>query len=646
MKKFETKKETNLLHFIEHDSSFDKRIHDTVDFLIENQYSKTRLWKTFVDQYRGQPDAKDNGWRGEFWGKSLRGAALIYEYSHSESLYAAMTETVKDMLTAVDRNGRVSSYTVEKELICWDIWCRKYVMLGMEYYYDICKDEALKKDILSFVSLCADYLIEHIGEEDGKRGITESERWKGMNSSSVLEPIIRLYVLTEDKKYLDFAAYIVRCGGADGINIFELAYENKKYPYRYGTAKAYEMISCFEGMVEYYRVTKNEKARIIAVNFGKAVIDSDVTIIGSCGCTHELFDHSKLRQTVFYDGVMQETCVTVTWMKFCSQLLRLTGDPVYADCMEQSFFNAYLGSVNTQKKISPYMEEKYIREQGLPRLAHTNLLPFDSYNPLTAGKRGQKVGGNMFFSNDTYYGCCAAIGGAGLGIYLKSAMMCSDNGIVINFYHNGKQTVSFGEHMLTVDMTTEYPADGKIKIKLSGDLPLPYTVSCRIPKWSRHTKVQPIAEEQKADGGYILFHVNSPAFEINLALDMQIRVERPEKWDTDVLYTDAHGPTKIVPPLTVTQKDEELQYMALSRGPLVLCADSKLGKAANSVFEIDPASMELTEKQSFAADHGMSDLPYVVCKFKDGNEGSVYLIDYASAGKNWNEEIAAWLKTK
>ncbi len=645
MKNFETKKETNVMNFVKSEASLDRRINDTVDFLMENQYSITELWKSFVDQYREQPDAKDSGWRGEFWGKSLRGAALIYEYSQSEALYEAMTETVKDMLTVVDGNGRVASYAVEGELVCWDIWCRKYVMLGMEYYYEVCKDEELKKDIVAFVSLCADYLIEHIGEEEGKRGITESNRWRGMNSSSVLEPIMRLYVITEDKKYLDFASYIIKCGGADGINIFELAYENKKYPYQYGTAKAYEMISCFEGIIEYYRVTKDEKARAIAVNFGKAVMDSDVSIIGSCGCTHELFDHSKARQTAYYDGVMQETCVTVTWMKFCSQLLRLTGDSVYADCMEQSFFNAYLGSVNTQKGISDFMEEKFVRKLGYSHLLHTNILPFDSYSPLTVGKRGQKVGGNMVFSDYTYYGCCAAIGGAGLGIYLKSAAMSDENGIVINFYHNGKQTVYLGEHKLTLDIATEYPADGNIKISISGDLPTPYTLKCRIPKWSYDTKVNSTAEDAKTDGGYIVFTVNSPALEISIELDMQIRIEKPEKWDTDVLYTDAHGPTVVVIPMTVTQKPEELNYIALSRGPLVLCADSKLGKPAGSVFNINTASMEKEGVKAFAQKHGLNDIPYVVCKFDDGNE-KVYLIDYSSAGKNWNEDIAAWLRTE
>ena len=54
------------------------------------------------------------------------------------------------------------------------------------------------------------------------------------------------------------------------------------------------------------------------IRFAKRVFASDITAIGCAGCTHELFDHSGVRQLdVTEKGIMQETCVTVTWMKLC-----------------------------------------------------------------------------------------------------------------------------------------------------------------------------------------------------------------------------------------------------------------------------------------------------------------------------------------
>ena len=70
--------------------------------------------------------------------------------------------------------------------------------------------------------------------------------------------------------------------------------------------------------MEYYRVTGVEKWKLAVIRFAKRVFASDITVIGCAGCTHELFDHSDVRQLDAAEkGVMQETCVTVTWMKLC-----------------------------------------------------------------------------------------------------------------------------------------------------------------------------------------------------------------------------------------------------------------------------------------------------------------------------------------
>ena len=46
-------------------------------FLQKNQLSDPALWAKFVDLYRSQPDGENLGWRGEYWGKMMRGATLV-----------------------------------------------------------------------------------------------------------------------------------------------------------------------------------------------------------------------------------------------------------------------------------------------------------------------------------------------------------------------------------------------------------------------------------------------------------------------------------------------------------------------------------------------------------------------------------------
>lgn len=96
--------------------------------------------------------------------------------------------------------------------------------------------------------------------EEEKLPITKtSSAWGGMNSSSILEPFVRLYVLTGLRRYLDFAKYIIENGGIECFDLFRAAEEDRLFPFEYPVTKAYEMMSCFEGLLWYYRVVGEKK---------------------------------------------------------------------------------------------------------------------------------------------------------------------------------------------------------------------------------------------------------------------------------------------------------------------------------------------------------------------------------------------------
>ncbi len=617
---------------------------EAVSFLLREQYLDADLWRKFVNQFRLRQDGDTVGWRGEYWGKAMRGAVMVYEGCRDEKLYRAITESVKDMLTVADPDGKVTTYVGENEFHYWDIWSRKYVILAMEYYYDVCRDETLKREILSFIKGCADDVLRNVGNGEGKVRITDSHKWKGVNSSSILEPMVRLYKLTGEQRYFDFATYIINEGGAEGIDIFRLALENEKMPYQYGDSKAYEMISCFEGIIEYYLATGDERYRRMAVQFGEAVLKTDVTVIGSCGCTHELFDHSRARQTAHYDGVMQETCVTVTWMKFCARLLLLTGEAKYADEIERSWFNGLLGALNTEKKESGFLYEKIVKTYHCPVLK-SSFLPFDSYSPLTAGKRGQKVAGDQLFNDGTYFGCCAAIGGAGVGVYLNQTLLASKDGIVLNFYRDGAFLMVMNGEKIAVQMDTDYPASGKVLLKLQRTGSKPISLRCRIPGWSEKTKIQSDFGESKQENGYAIWENITGSGTVELELDMKIRVQCPEKWDTDTLYVEYERPAYRCIPTEVRQQPEELNYISLQSGPIVFAVDSRLGKSADEPFDLDFGSAVITEGKTDERTKRAGIDAAVICRLKERNGNPVTLVDYASAGKDWETDIAAWIRT-
>ena len=132
--------------------------HKNALFILHKQLKDKELWKKFINVFKTKADIADNGWRGEYFGKMMRGACLTYHYFPDEELYEILYDTVKSLLATQDDLGRITTYTVEAEYNGWDMWTRKYVLVGCLYFHGICKDEAFKAEIITALKKHADYL--------------------------------------------------------------------------------------------------------------------------------------------------------------------------------------------------------------------------------------------------------------------------------------------------------------------------------------------------------------------------------------------------------------------------------------------------------------------------------------------------------
>ncbi len=624
---------------------FNGIIDQSVQFIEEVQVLREDLWRRFVNQFKEEDADFEGGWRGEYWGKMMRGACFVYEYSQNPKLYQVLTDTIKDILTAEDELGRISSYAINHEFDAWDIWGRKYVLLGMQYYLEICKDEELAQEIVESMCRQVDYIMSKIGlPADGKILITRATRhWRGLNSSSILEPIVRLYKLTKEQKYFDFATYIVNCGGTDVVNIFDLAYEDKFYPYQYPVTKAYEMTSCFEGLLEYYYVTGDEKYKTSIVNFANKVLESDFTIIGCSGCTHELFDHSTVRQANTTNGrIQQETCVTVTLMKFFYRLALLTGESKYVDAFETSLYNAYLGAINTESVIDPGM---YVVHPDWKAEA----LAFDSYSPLTADVRGKGIGGLKTMSDMHYYGCCACIGPAGLGLAAKMAVTTNDTAVSLNLFVDGVMKVSSpAGNPLTLNVDTTYPVSGRVKVEVELEQVEKFDFKIRIPAWSKRTGLAVNGELVEVNNGYVsLDREWRNGDKIELLLDMRTEAIRPVSYGSQILMNHVvWGANTVIP--TFDEEDPMAKYhIALRRGPIILAQENRLGYSVDEPVDIlvrEDGYVDVTFPKNPIAPY--KNILEVEVPLTDG--GKMHVTDYSSAGKlYYNSEckMAAWMLT-
>ncbi len=573
---------------------FDGNLDEDIAYITQWQLKDRPLWAKFVNQFRTHSDSAEGDWRGEFWGKMMRGACLTWRYTQDGELYEILEETVRDLLTTQDHLGRICTYTEETEMTGWDLWSRKYVLTGMQHFYDICKDEALKGQILQAMCQHTDAVIRVIGP--GKKEITNTSTfWGCVNSCTILEPVMRLYTMTGQERYLEFARYILSTGGCADGNLIETALAGEKLPHQFPAVKAYEVMSFFEGALAYYEVTGEEKYFTAVKNFIDLVMEHEISVIGSAGCEHELFDHTVKTQTTSQWDLQQETCVTVTWMRVLSRLALLTGDVRYADALELPAYNAMPAAVNWEKQNG---FDYWITKKP------TAPMPFDSYSPLRNKRHGRGTGGIRVFQEGGFYGCCGCIGSAGLALKPLMAFLAMDKGFVINEYYPGTVKTQTPEGSpVAFTSQTQYPRENTYCLKLQLEKPETFTLRLRIPGWCREATLTAGGETVRAESGY---------------------------YDLTRLWHD--GDTVLLTVPMELRSREQDGYISYSYGPITLCWDNlKNNDDVSGLEETQPLPVQCLEELRMAV---------------KTPKGMKLLTDYASCGKFWNREdavISVWL---
>ena len=592
------------ISFLEHGRIKLEGLPDFYVHFVENFHLQERsLWVKFVNVFRQKADTADNGWRGEYWGKMMRGACLCYQYTQNEKLYEILRETVEDLLTVQEKNGRFSSYAIDSEFQGWDIWARKYVATGLFHFIDICPDGELNARIMKALYRHFDYILKKIGKTQGQKEITQtSNAWGATNSCTILEPTLEMYKRTGDKRYFDFAEYILSTGGSANGDLIKAATENKIAPCEYPVKKAYEVMSFFEGVLAYYELTKNVYYFKAVENFVEAVQKTEITIIGCAGMLGECFNYAVEKQTEEVEEPTQETCVTVTWMRLLARLYALTGDIKYIERSERSALNALYGSVNV------YKQESYSKSVG----GICGVLPFDSYSPVFEGQRNRGVGGLKELADGSYYGCCACIGAVAVALVPLTSVMRKGTEYYVNTYFTGRvdaeenfvftmsgDYLSDGHWMLTIDKT-----DGKNK-----------KIALRIPPWCKSFTAKHEGNGLKnGEGYYVVEREWAVGDTIELTLDMPLQ------------RVDLNG------------------YTAFTYGPLTLCRDNSKENCGDKVSEV-----AVDFSKDFAVIKQTTREGEMLRLQLKTEQGSILLTDYASCGKMWKNaenRISVWLKSK
>lgn len=322
--------------------------------------ARGKFFNEAVNAFRTQWDdthAPGKGdWQGEYWGKTMLGMAEAVRAYGDDDLRAFVGRKARELIRTFQhpdgylgtyRDARfVGALPPAKPWSVWtcNLWNRKYTIWGLLEAFRVTGD----REILVGACRSMDHWIALLDELKVETRLTGS--FTGLMSMSILKPLLGLWEETQDARYLDYARRLVASWDQPGgfraetmpnlvANAFTDVPVADWYPDPIAWAKAYEMMSCVEGLVEYARVTGDARVLEATRRIRQKLADGELNAMGSVG-HFDKFVNAARRPLG-----MSEPCDVVHWMRVNRALYLLTGDAACFDALEFCFVNAFLASV-------------------------------------------------------------------------------------------------------------------------------------------------------------------------------------------------------------------------------------------------------------------------------------------------------------
>ena len=389
-------------------------------------------------------------WIGEHMGKWLHAATLAWAYTGDAALREKIDAAVAGLIAAQEPDGYLGTYPPGQrfglyENADWDVWSHKYNLLGLLTYYRYTGSApALQAARRIGDLLLASFPAQH--------SINAAGTHLGMAATSVLEPVVLLYRLTGDTRYLGFARYIVGAyDEAGGPGIVHSLLTGRDVTHT-ANAKAYEMLSNLVGLCEYARIT-GDRPVLTAVQHGWTdIVANRLYLTGTTSmCEHFPADHELPNGN---DAHVGETCVTVTWIQFNLQLLRLTGEAAYAGEIDRSLYN------------------------HLTAAQHPEGADWCYFTALEGVKQ-----------YDRDITCCHSSGPRGLALAPTAAFLQAGDTLCVNTLESARARFTAGGAGVELVQDSAFPRAGRAKLTVHTAQPVRFALRVRVPAWAAPLRI-------------------------------------------------------------------------------------------------------------------------------------------------------------
>ncbi len=555
--------------------------------VLSDRFFEERIFSDFAREvvYREAEDAFANCvddeefvglWQGEFWGKWILSAVEVYKHRRDRDLLDFLVAACHKLLTYAREDGYLNTYKnslnvfrvdpVEAKARCnmgvdwnWNIWCRKYTLWGLLAVYEISSDPK----ILDGARALADQLIGELSANGIE--ISDTGTFVGLPSCSILKPMLMLYGFTKDPSYLEFCVKHIadQWEHEDGRcpNLITNALTGKRLTEWYENspswAKAYEMMSCYEGLCELYRYTGTER------------------YLRACEAVYEILKRYELNPAfsvayndVFADAaeeinLISEPCDAIHWMRLCYELFRLTGDVKYVDSTELTYFNAFLGGV--------FKDGKW-------------------------GARGIRGAGSPMWSSVQaklhHQHCCVNNMPRAFMRFAEMAIMQTEEEILVNLYEDDtRATLSYEGGSASVAVGEGYFERGRVTVEVTYE-GRRKPISLRVPAWSEGAEIWVDGERMEAKCGYVTVTPKRNSCTVTLDFHISLRLrrfERPVHTYGELVDGKPHWKVaRWINRKAPGETEEELflrrSVCTLTYGPLLLARSKEIGSDEEEMF--------------------------------------------------------------
>lgn len=554
-------------------------------------------------------------WRGEFYGKLMLSAVRVARMKGDSEFKEKLRSSAYRLIENQEEDGYLSTYLNRKNVFemdksdptrdivgwnsSWNVWCQKYTLWALLE----CAIEFDDAHILDAARRMADSLISTIEQLSVR--VRDLGVHHGLAAGSILKPMLILYRLTGDEKYLSFALGIVEdwddpSGACPNIirNSINKIPVHAWYKREDGwNPKAYEMMSCFDGICELYRITGEERLLLATENFADIVAEYETNVLGSVGYC-ELFYNASA-----YPDAATEICDVIHWMRLCHELFMISGDIKHIDRFESAFLNAFLAGVYPDEGWGAFFVRSHARH----------------WSPY------QQCDGK-------YQHCCVNNIPRGFTNAAETLITESDGAYYINSYI--PLTVSLGK--ITFHVGVGYLNNGVCPITVRGVKP-GTRIYLRAPDWSKKTVVTVYSTGEEIEltrGAYTPITVTEEKTVLRLRFDITPRILSFDREFPHLEPDDYHVHRWSDMRYGICNKDCMLKAPActVQRGPLILARSKRIGTPTEEMFRGESIFGRKVEncKASAIFQPGLLALVRVNIKV-DGKEQNYLMCDYASA---------------